>query len=40
MPERPRPDLLELAASQGLTVMWPEGDGFVETGGFAESEAA
>jgi hypothetical protein len=34
MPERPRPDLLELAASQGITVTWPDDDGF------AESEAA
>lgn len=30
MPERPRADLLELAASQGVTVIWPDGDGFGE----------
>jgi hypothetical protein len=28
MPERPRADLLALAASQGVTVTWPDGDGF------------
>jgi hypothetical protein len=32
MPERPRPDLLALAASQGVTVSWPDGDGFAEEG--------
>jgi hypothetical protein len=30
MPERPRPDLLALAASQGITITWPDGDGFAE----------
>jgi hypothetical protein len=41
MPERPRPDLLELAASQGVTVTWPDGDGFTESDqGFVENEAA
>jgi hypothetical protein len=33
MPEQPRPDLLALAASQGVTVTWPDGDRFVETEG-------
>jgi hypothetical protein len=31
MPERPRPDLLDLAASQGITVTWPDADGFAES---------
>lgn len=30
MPERPRPDLLEFAASQGVTVTWPENSGFAD----------
>jgi hypothetical protein len=27
VPEKPRPDLLDLAASQGIGVTWPDGDG-------------
>lgn len=30
MPERPRPDLLVLTASQGVTLTWPDRDGFAE----------
>jgi hypothetical protein len=30
--EEPRPDLLALAASQGVSVTWPNGDGFTEPG--------
>jgi hypothetical protein len=29
VPQRPRPDLLDLAASQGVSVVWPNGQGFV-----------
>lgn len=28
LPEEPRPDLLRLAASQEIAVIWPDGDGF------------
>lgn len=28
VPERPRDDLMALAASQGITVVWPENDGY------------
>jgi len=33
VPQQPRPDLLELAKSQGITVTWPDGNGgFASTG--------
>lgn len=28
VPQKPRPDLLRLAESENLTVIWPEDDGF------------
>jgi hypothetical protein len=31
VPERPRPDLLALLESQGITAMWPAGEGFDTT---------
>jgi hypothetical protein len=33
VPEEPRADLVELAASQGIRLMFPNGNGFVETSG-------
>jgi hypothetical protein len=35
LPQKPRPDLLQLAASQGIRVTWPDGDG-----GFASTDPA
>ena len=34
VPEKPRPDLLDLASSQGIDVIWP-----IEGGGFETAKA-